>query len=1007
MPGGTRVRAWLKEVTGGGPVYPLLVLFGLNAVDELDRTAFGILLPEIRDHFDLDLQQALTVIALAAGVALCLQVPIAHLADRTSRVRLALIGASAWALFSFGTGLSWTIWFLVVMRSGSGIGKAVVDPTHNSLIADYFAPEHRSKVYSFHRAANAVGAFLGPLLAGVIAYSFGWRAPFFVFAVPTLIVVVLGLRLREPLRGSHERRAMQASEAAISTEEAPPSFGEGWRLCNRIESLRRIWWSLPFLAASLLGFVSIASLFYEEVFGLDERARGVVAAATEPLQLVGLFIGARIGTKLVERDPGLLLRFLGTLSFVVAVALGVFALSPWLWLTVVVNILISAGLAAIAPGIYAALAMAIPPRARALGFSIGALWVLPGLLVLPAIGALGDAWGIRQGMLLMLPIFLVGGLVIASAGSVISRDITQVWQTAAARSEVAHERKQGRSKLLLVRGVDVSYGNVQVLFGVDLEIDEGEIVALLGTNGAGKSTLLKAISGVAEAERGAIIFDGVDMTHTPPAEVAARGVAQVPGGVGTFPSLNVHENLEVAGWLHRRSSADVDAGIARAYELFPVLDARRGQPAANLSGGQQQMLALGMAFVSRPRLLMIDELSLGLAPVIVDQLLPVLQELRDEGTTIILVEQSVNVALTVAETAYFMEKGEIRFSGATADLLERPDLLRSVFLEGAGRAVGTPAADAPEAAGGANGNRERMNGAGPRTPASGDATPAPDPNRTDAGPAGAPTGTPALETIGLTRSFGGIRAVDEVSLQVGTGEVVGVIGPNGAGKTTLFDVISGFSPADHGRVVLAGNDIGGLSPHRRALRGLGRSFQDARLFPAMTVEEALKVSLERFVDSRDPLSAALHLPMTFDSEVRVAERVDELIELMGLGAFRMKFLRELSTGSRRIVDLACVVAHRPTVILFDEPSSGIAQRETEALGPLLLRIRDGLGASLLVIEHDMPLVTSVADRLIAMDQGSVIAEGDPDAVLTHPDVVASYLGTNDAVLARSGARTQN
>ena len=977
--GGGRVTGWLEGITGGAPVYPLLILFGLNAVDELDRTAFGVLLPEIRDAFGLDLQGALSVIALVAAIALCLQVPIAHYADRAPRVRLAMIGATAWALFSFGTGLSFSVWFLVVMRSGSGIGKAVVDPTHNSLIADYYAPEHRSKVYSFHRAANAVGAFVGPLLAGLIAFSFGWRAPFLVFAVPTMVVVVLGLRLQEPIRGNHERRAMKASEEAIATEEAPPSFGEAWRLCNRIESLRRIWWSLPFLAASLIGFTSLAGLFYEQVFGLDERARGFVAASTEPLQLVGLLIGARIGTKLVARDPGLLLRFLGQVSCIVAVAIAAFALSPWLWLSVVINAVISAGLAAVGPGIYAALALAIPPRARATGFSIGSVWVLPGLLILPIIGAFGDVWGIRQGMLLMLPVFVVGGFIIASAGRVIDADIKQVWQTAAAQSEVAYERSQGRAKLLLVRGVDVSYGNVQVLFGVDLEIDEGEIVALLGTNGAGKSTLLKAISGTVEAERGAIIFDGVDMTHTPPAEIAGRGVAQVPGGVGTFPSLSVHENLEVAGWLHRRSRTEVEAGLARAYELFPVLDQRRREPAANLSGGQAQMLALGMAFISRPRLLMIDELSLGLAPVVVDQLLPVLQEIREQGTTIILVEQSVNVALTVAETAYFMEKGEIRFSGATAELLERPDLLRSVFLEGAGQ---TAAGGAPARP---NGSAARPNGAARE---------------------GVDTGTEdvALETVELTCAFGGIRAVDAVSLQVGKGEIVGVIGPNGAGKTTLFDLVSGFTPADRGRVVLAGHDIGHLAPHRRALRGLGRSFQDARLFPAMTVEEAIKVSLERFTESRDPVSAALHLPTTFDSETKIAARVNELIELMGLEAFRTKFLRELSTGSRRIVDLACVVAHRPTVILFDEPSSGIAQRETEALGPLLLRIREGLGASLLVIEHDMPLVTAVADRLVAMDQGRVIAQGATTDVLTHPEVVASYLGTNEQVLARSGAR---
>jgi ABC-type branched-subunit amino acid transport system ATPase component/predicted MFS family arabinose efflux permease len=972
--GSNPLTRWLYSITGGAAVYPLLVLFALNAVDELDRTAFGILLPEIRDEFGLDLQGALSLIGLIGGIALILQVPIAHYADRAPRVRLALVGAAAWAMFSIGTGVAWTVWFLVVMRSGSGIGKAVVDPTHNSLLADYYAPAHRSKVYSFHRAANAVGAFIGPLVAGLLAYSFSWRTPFFVFAIPTFIVIILGMKLRDPNRGAQERRAMGASEEAISTEEAAPSLGESWRLCSNIESLRRIWWSLPFLAASLIGFASLAGVFYDEVYGLDERARGLIAASVEPVQLVGLVIGARVGTKLVQRDPGLILRFLGKLSFFNAAMFAVFALSPWLWLGIVANAIVTGVLAAIGPGIYASLAMAIPPRARATGFSIGSLWVLPGLLILPVIGAIGDAWGIRQGMLMMLPIFIIGGLIIGSAGNVIGEDIKQVWSTAAARSEVAYERSQGRSKLLLVRGLNVSYGNVQVLFDVDLEIDEGEIVALLGTNGAGKSTLLKAISGIVEAHRGTIIFDGTEMTHTPPAEIASRGVMQVPGGVGTFPSLTIGENLQTAAWLNRSNKAEVKAAMARVYEMFPILGERKNQPAANLSGGQQQMLALSMAFLTKPRLLMIDELSLGLAPVVVEQLLPVLRDIKEQGTTIILVEQSVNVALTVAETGYFMEKGEIKFSGATEELLNRPDLLRSVFLEGASKVVNGDSAPTES-----NGKttvrekRERAEGV-------------------------------ALETSGLTRAFGGIRAVDDVSLQIAPGEIVGVMGPNGAGKTTLFDIISGFTPHDAGRITLAGYDISTMSPNKRALRGLGRSFQDAKLFPAMTVEEALAVSLERFVEQRDPVTAALHLPMSYDSETHVYKRVDELIELLGLESFRSKFLRELSTGSRRIVDLACVVAHRPTVILFDEPSSGIAQRETEALAPLLLRIREGLGAALLVIEHDMPLLSSVADRMIAMEQGRVIAEGDPDEVLRHPAVVASYLGTNADVLARSGER---
>ena len=166
--------------------------------------------------------------------------------------------------------------------------------------------------------------------------------------------------------------------------------------------------------------------------------------------------------------------------------------------------------------------------------------------------------------------------------------------------------------------------------------------------------------------------------------------------------------------------------------------------------------------------------------------------------------------------------------------------------------------------------------------------------------------------------------------------------------------------------------------------------------------ETLAVALERFVRARDPISAALHLPRTYESERETDQRVDALIDLMGLEAYRNKFIRELSTGTRRMVDLACVVAHRPVVVLLDEPSSGIAQREAEALGPVLTRIRDEMGTALLVIEHDMPLVSSIADELVALEQGAVIARGTPEDVLEHPAVVESYLGNTQSVIARSG-----
>ena len=164
-----------------------------------------------------------------------------------------------------------------------------------------------------------------------------------------------------------------------------------------------------------------------------------------------------------------------------------------------------------------------------------------------------------------------------------------------------------------------------------------------------------------------------------PNEIAALGISQMPGGQGVFGSLTVHENLQLAGWTRRRHG-DVDAAIEEVLTIFPVLRERLDASAADLSGGQQQMLALGMAFVAKPRVLLIDELSLGLAPVVVGQLLPLVRRVADDGIAVILVEQSVNVALTLAERAYFMERGTIRFTGPTADLLKRPDLLRSVFL---------------------------------------------------------------------------------------------------------------------------------------------------------------------------------------------------------------------------------------------------------------------------------------------------------------------------------------
>jgi len=493
---------------------------------------------------------------------------------------------------------------------------------------------------------------------------------------------------------------------------------------------------------------------------------------------------------------------------------------------------------------------------------------------------------------------------------------------------------------------------------------------------------LKAISGITEANYGAVLFDGRDITHAPPNEIAAIGITQMPGGNGVFPSLSVRENLRAAGWLLRSDRAEQERRIVEVLEVFPALASREDETAVNLSGGQQQMLALAMSLLARPRLLIIDELSLGLAPVIVSRLAEIVRDVARSGTTILLVEQSVNVALTMASTAFFMERGRIRFAGPAEELLARPDLLRAVFLAGGESGDG----DSDRAGAPTGGRSRRHRGGEPAAARNGEPPP-----------------TAPLELMNVTRRFGGISAVEDVTLRVADREIVGLIGQNGAGKTTIFDLICGYQPLDGGRILLGGVDVSSWSPTARARSGLGRTFQGGQLFPGLTVSDSIAVSLDRSLDARDPFSAAFRLPAHIDSELSVSARVEELLGLFGIEDYRDLFTAELSTGTRRIVELACAVGHQPGVLLLDEPAAGIAQREVEALSALLWRIRDDLGCSIVVVEHDMPLIAGLVDRLVALEGGTVIAEGDPDDVLTDPRVIASYLGDDHAAVARSGA----
>ena len=257
-----------------------------------------------------------------------------------------------------------------------------------------------------------------------------------------------------------------------------------------------------------------------------------------------------------------------------------------------------------------------------------------------------------------------------------------------------------------------------------------------------------------------------------------------------------------------------------------------------------------------------------------------------------------------------------------------------------------------------------------------------------------------VEVKAARKEYGGVVAVDGVDLAVRSGEVLGLIGPNGAGKTTLFEIVAGFTTPDAGSVFLDGTDVTRWGPERRAHGGLVRSFQDAPLFPTLTVLDTVRLAHER----RAPTRLAGALIGTRRGERAKAERSRELVALMGLEAWADTPVSALSTGTRRIAELACLVALEPRILLLDEPSSGIAQRESEALGEVLLGIKRHLDATLVVIEHDIPLLSSISDRMIAMESGRVIAEGTPADVLRDSRVVSAYLGGDVVAVERSGRR---
>ncbi len=691
LPGVNDEPMSFREALRSGGVRMVLLLFLLNVIDDLPRT-IRVLAPDIQETLGIN-DTTLQGVLGFGGVALVLgSIPAAWLADRVRRVSIIPIASFVWAVTLAVTGAVVNAFQLFWTNAATGLGQSYRIPVSNSLLADQYPIQARNRVFGAEGLGRPLGQILGPLLIGGLATVIGgpeaWRWVFPILAIPPVVLGLASLALREPRRGHHEQQAVLGGELTRSERELPVSITAAFGRLKKVKSFYFL-----FVGVGTLGFALVAvplqfNLLLEDKYGYDALDRGIVEALIWLTAFAVVPIASSQYDKRFRADPSSVMRIAGYLVVASGVVLAVgLPIKPIITLTVMMSIAQALTTAAfVATG--SIISAVAPFRMRAQAFALlpVSIFLMGGFFGGLLVGALSDAHGNRTAMLIVAPVAsIIGGAFIVYGSRYVRRDISLSVDELLEEQNEAQRLAQADAEVpvLQVRNLDVSYGNLQVLFDVGFEVQAGETLALLGTNGAGKSTALKTISGLLLPNRGVIRLNGQTITFVD-AETRHRiGIVQVRGGEALWPSLTIGEHLDVWSW-----SVDDPTALAqrldRIHETFPIIGERVDQKAGSLSGGQQQQLALAKALMADPELLLIDELSLGLAPLVVQELLKVIESLKAQGQTMVIVEQSVNVALSVADSAIFMERGRVQFAGPAQDLLERDDLLRAVFLSGEG-----------------------------------------------------------------------------------------------------------------------------------------------------------------------------------------------------------------------------------------------------------------------------------------------------------------------------------